>query len=119
MTHIGPPDSPASPMVATMNLTTLSVSWTAPWLLPLNSYTVTMTNITSSQAIGEWTTTHTNMFVEKTWQSDCDTLEFTVRANTDVGSSSTSQPRITGFPNGKIMTALVESVIILIFIDSL
>ena len=96
----------------TVNLTTLTISWTAPWVsIPINNYTVTMTNATSSQIINEWTTPDTDIFVAKTWESDCDTLDFVVMAGTDVGYSGFSQPNTTGFPYGKIWIALVKKIL--------
>ena len=115
---IGPPIPPESPLVTAINLTALNVSWAAPWPLPVSNYTLIMTNTTSSQILNEWTITGKSLSVVKTWQSDCDTLEFAVRANTDVGSSSFSPPRITGFPNGK-MRPVLPKIITLTLISSL
>ena len=78
-----------------------------------------MTNVTSAQILNEWDTTDTNKLVPKTWQSDCEGIEFAIRANTDVGPSNSSQPIITGFPNGKIRSALLKVLVtrLLLFIS--
>ena len=99
----GPPMPPASPGVVTSNLTTLVVSWTAPWSFPVKNYILRMTDASSSELVRTWVTNATQALVTKTWQSECKLVVFTVEAITDVGHSGASQPTMAGFPISKCM----------------
>ena len=98
----GPPSAPEPPILSALNSTTLNISWTAPWFLPLNNYTITMLNISSASIQDQWTTPKTSYLVTKPQNSDCELFDFTVEANTGVGSTGPSQPSTAGFPSRKI-----------------
>ena len=104
-------------------MTTLTLTWTAPWPHPISNYTVTVTNTTSG--LVSLFTVDEEQFVLKEGGGggggsgadgqgggegvvgkgrggQCDELVFTVEAETDVGSSGTSPITTGGFPKGKI-----------------
>lgn len=97
-TCVGPPLPPPPPGVVMSNLVTLVVSWTAPWSLPVSSYILRMTDTSSLALLGLWITNCTQVLVDKTQQSECNLMDFTVEAMTDVGSTGASHPTIAGFP---------------------
>ena len=86
------------------NLTTLTLTWTAPWPHPISNYTVTVTN-TSSGLVNQFTVNEEN-FVLRGGGSHCDELVFIVEAETDVGSSGTSSNTTGGFPKGLFLYSL-------------
>ena len=95
MYSIAPPTSPDPPIVTIINLTTLKISWSPPWIHPVNNYTLFITN-NNTGIIMNYTTVNTQYRVYD--NSECNVLEFTVSANTDVGNSRFSEKTINGFP---------------------
>ena len=83
------------------NLTTLTLTWTAPWPHPILDYTVTMLNLSSGQQ-NQWTTCDEYLVVQRGGEAggQCDELVFTVVAETAVGSSKNSPNTTGGFPKG-------------------
>ena len=93
------------------NQSTITLTWTAPWLHPITNYTVAVTN-TSSGLVSLFTVDE-EQFVLKggvggsggggvRGGGQCDKLLFTVEAETDVGSSGTSPITTGGFLKGKV-----------------
>ena len=104
----GPPGPPVGPSVTVTNLTALTLTWTAPWPLPVINYTVTMLNLTSNQ-ITQWTATEERYVLTNEQESgQCDELVFTVEAETDVGSTGPSTNTTSGFPKGTVLTSIVQ-----------
>lgn len=85
------------------NLTALTLTWTAPWSLPVNNYTITITN-TSSGLVSQFTVDKEQFVLRGGGQ--CDELVFTVEAETDVGGNGTSPNTTGGFPEGLFFCAL-------------
>ena len=96
----GLPGRPEAPILTVTNLTTLTLTWTAPWPHPISNYTVTVTN-TSSGLVNQFIANE-EQFVLRRGEGggQCDELVFTVEAETDVGSSGFSPNTTGGFPNG-------------------
>ena len=99
--NTGLPGPPGAPTLTVTNLTTLTLTWTAPWLHPILYYTVTMLNLSSSQQ-NQWTTFDEYLVVQRgeEGRGQCDELVFTVLADTTVGSSENSPNTTGGFPKG-------------------
>ena len=104
---LGPPEPPGAPTLTVTNLTTLTLTWSAPWQHPISNYTVTVTN-TSSSLVSQFTV-YEEQFVLKNeggagegrggrGEVYCDELVFTVEAETDVGRSGTSLNATGNFP---------------------
>ena len=60
-----------------------------------------MLNFESESAQHHWTTPETTFLVKKPQNSDCELFDFTVEANTGVGSTGPSQPSTAGFSSCK------------------
>ena len=100
--YAGPPSPPEPLNLSVLNSTTLLISWTAPWSFPIDNYTITTHNSDSANVQSFWTTPQTSFLVRKPQNSDCELFDFTVEANTGVGSSGPSQPSTAGFPTCKL-----------------
>ena len=101
-THTGLPAAPGAPTLTVTNLTALTLTWTAPWSLPINNYTVTVSN-TSSGVANQFTIAENQFVLSRGGEvggGQCDELVFTVEAETNVGSSGTSPNTTGGFPKG-------------------
>ena len=97
MYSIAPPTSPDPPIVTIINLTTLKISWSPPWTHPVNNYTLFITNNNTGITMN-YTTVNTQYILYDEDNSECNVLEFTVSANTDVGNSGLSEKTVKGFP---------------------
>ena len=96
-----PPSSPGTPSVAFLNLTTVEISWTAPWY-PADSYILQIQNMTVGGSISYQTVNSTSL-IETQGSSDglCHPLEFTVQAvHSSLGNNFPSNGIISGFPKG-------------------
>ena len=93
---LAPPTSPDPPIVTIINLTTLNISWSPPWTHPVNNYTLFITNNNTGITMN-YRTVNTQYILYDEDNSECNVLEFTVSANTDVGNSH-SEKTIKGFP---------------------
>ena len=103
----GPPSSPGTPSVAILNLTTLKISWTAPWY-PADSYILKIRNLTMGGSVSSQTVNSTSL-IQTQGSSDglCHSLEFTVQAvHSSLGKSFPSNGVISGFPKGLCDTTL-------------
>ena len=97
----GPPGPPEAPKLTVTNMTAINLTWAAPWPFPVSNYTITMLNLSSGQE-SQWTA-YEEQFVVRGGGGQCDELQFTVEAETEVGSSGPS-PNTTGsFPKGHII----------------
>ena len=94
---LAPPTSPDPPIVTIINLTTLNISWSPPWTHPVNNYTLFITNNYTGITMN-YTTLNTQYIIYDEDNSECNVLEFTVSANTDVENSGRSEKTIKGFP---------------------
>ena len=96
----GLPGRPGAPILTVTNLTTLTLTWTAPWSHPISNYTVAVTN-TSSGLVSQFTVDKEQFVLRRGGGGgQCDELVFTVEAETDVGSSGSSPNTTGGLPNG-------------------
>ena len=96
-----PPSSPGTPSVTIVDLTTLEVSWTAPWY-PADSYILKIKNMTVGGSVSSQTINSTSL-IETQGYSDglCHSLKFTVEAvHSSLGNSFPSNAIISGFPKG-------------------
>ena len=101
-THTGPPAASGAPTLTVNNMTALTLTWTAPWSLPISNYTVTVSN-TSSGVVSQFTVAENQFVLRRGGEGgggQCDELVFTVEAETDVGSSGTSPNTTGGFSKG-------------------
>ena len=102
----GPPGHPGDFKVQVTNLTALTLTWTAPWSHPISNYIVAMLNLSSGQQ-EHWTTTKEQSVLRGGGgESQCHSLQFTVKAVTVVGSSSDIPPIQKGFPMGMQFAAV-------------
>ena len=92
-----PPVAPNPPVITLLNATVMSVSWSAPWIHPIQSYTL---HISSNSFENTVTTSSTNYVLNKRNITECEVVNFTVRANTEIGSSEFSSKTVKGFPTG-------------------
>ena len=99
--NTGLPGPPGAPTLTVTNLTTLTLTWTAPWPHPILDYTVTMLNLSSGQQ-NQWKTCDEYLVVQRGEEArgQCDELVFTVLVETAVGSSENSSKTTRGFPKG-------------------
>ena len=99
--YAGPPGPPGAPTLTVTNLTTLTLTWTAPWSLPVKNYTITITN-TSSGLVSQFIIDKEQFVLRRVGRGggQCDELVFTVEAETEVGSNGTSPSTTGGFPKG-------------------
>ena len=96
---LGPPGPPRAPTLTVNNLTALTLTWTAPWPHPISNYTITMLNLSSGQE-SRWTACEEQFVMRGGGGGQCDKLQFTVEAETEVGSSGPSPNTEGGFPRG-------------------
>ena len=75
----------------------MSVSWSAPWMHPIQSYTLLISSNSFENTVN---TSSTNYVLNKRNITECEVLNFTVRANTEIGSSEFSSKTFKGFPTG-------------------
>ena len=94
---LAPPTSPDPPIVTIINLTALNISWSPPWTHPVNNYTLFITNNNTGITMN-YTTVNTQYILYNEDNSECNVLEFTVSANTDVGNSGLSEKTVKRFP---------------------
>ena len=97
MCSIAPPTSPDPPIVTIINLTSFIILWSPPWTHPVNDYTLFITNNNTGFTMN-YTTVNTQYILYNEDNSECNVLDFTVSANTDVGNSGLSEKTFKGFP---------------------
>ena len=98
---VGPPAAPALPTVVPINYTSIVISWTPPWMYPINNYTVAYTTAASTGHIdvsGDTTST----ILHKDSVDECEEIAIRVRASTDVGTTEYSNATIGRFPSSKL-----------------
>ena len=101
----GLPGPPEDFTVQVTNMTALTLTWTAPWPHPISNYIVTMLNLSSSQK-SKWGTNENQFVLRGGGGGQCDELQFTVKAVTEVGNSTGSPPARKGFPMGMQFVAV-------------
>ena len=88
------------PKIDVLNSTIMYVEWDPVWTHPVNQYTlIVYENATDTTTI--YTTTDTSYIVSRYIVSvDCSELEFSILAETDLGTTDKSAAAIKGFPKG-------------------
>ena len=93
-------------MVTVFNLTTLNISWSSPWTHPVNNYTLFITNNNTGITMN-YTTVNTQYILHNEDNNECNVLEFTVSANTDV-ENGLSEKTVKGFSKSKSESELIN-----------
>ena len=98
MYSLGVPPKQSTPLVEVLNSSAANISWTPPWIYPIDNYTLivtdSMTNITLC-------TNASDIVIIKNSTDDCTLMYVKVVANTDVGPSEISDSQAFGFPKCK------------------
>ena len=100
-----------NPTAINIDTTTITISWSPPWSHAVNSYTITMNNMTTndwtvhdvSDGREHWNITSTDTATH----TACHDIAIFITAYTDVGSAS-SNVLVTGFPIGKHFFTIVD-----------